>query len=610
MVTHTSTVVSGVEPGQRHLNGPQTSGRGYTHLSGPVHHTVTEFNVAVPTADGTMLLADITRPNVAGPFPVLVSASAYPRQIQTLGAPLGFIEAGQSDFFAPRGYVHVVANVRGTNGSGGTWTFADAQERQDLHDLVEWSASQPWSTSEVGMIGISYFAITQLAAAVTLPPHLKAVFPVAVSSDLYDLVYHNGLLNQSFISGWATAVAVAATRSEKLLRGPIIKILRTILDIPRVHARMQHVNGEAALAGVQKSLRGSYPEQPWDQIWADLAINHPFRDRFWADRSLMDSLTALRIPIYLGCDWDNSPVHLPSTFDTWQALQQIPDAERPPVRMTLLGNGGLSWPWDSLHVEALAWFDHFLKHQDTGILAGPPIRYWLPEADQWRTAETWPPPESTLTPFTLQADGALTRDGATGGSRQYLAHGEQLARPRVAHQPTLPATLTWTTPTLAQDLDFAGDIELVLDASITGCDTGWIVALQDIDDTGTATFVTPGWLRAVLRAVDEHASRPGRPVLPCTTPQTVPPGQQLTYRIPLVPNARRIKAGHRLAFTLGSSDRAPGGVPAPLGFQHLDIGEVSVNTVLASSTLLLPVLPAHPQPAADDSPAADSSAQF
>ena len=26
----------------------------------------------------------------------------YPRQIQDLGAPLGFIEAGASDFFVPR----------------------------------------------------------------------------------------------------------------------------------------------------------------------------------------------------------------------------------------------------------------------------------------------------------------------------------------------------------------------------------------------------------------------------------------------------------------------------------------------------------------------------
>ena len=132
------------------------------------------------------LLADVHRPDAGGRFPVLIAASPYPRQIQDLGAPMGFIEAGASDFWVPRGYVHVIANVRGTGGSGGTFGFFDAQERQDMYDLVEWAAAQPWSDGNVGMIGISYFAMTQLEAAVERPPHLRAIFPVAVTADLYE----------------------------------------------------------------------------------------------------------------------------------------------------------------------------------------------------------------------------------------------------------------------------------------------------------------------------------------------------------------------------------------------------------------------------------------
>ena len=55
-----------------------------------------------------------------------------------------------------------------------------------MHDLVEWAAAQPWCDGNVGMIGISYFAMTQLEAAVERPPHLKAIFPVAVTADLYE----------------------------------------------------------------------------------------------------------------------------------------------------------------------------------------------------------------------------------------------------------------------------------------------------------------------------------------------------------------------------------------------------------------------------------------
>jgi predicted acyl esterase len=74
------------------------------------------------------------------------------RQIQNLGAPAGFIEAGATDFFVPRGYVHLIANCRGTGGSGGTFGFFDGQEHRDMHDLVEWAAEQPWSNANVGMI--------------------------------------------------------------------------------------------------------------------------------------------------------------------------------------------------------------------------------------------------------------------------------------------------------------------------------------------------------------------------------------------------------------------------------------------------------------------------
>src|SRR5882724_2773040 len=79
----------------------------------------------------------------------------------------------------------------------------------------------------------------------------------------------------------------------------------------------------------------------------------------------------------------------------------------------MLGSHGLSWPWESLHVEALAWFDHWLKGIDTGILDGPKVRYWLTGAEEWRTSETWPP-AARACELALRQDGTLgQRRGAT-----------------------------------------------------------------------------------------------------------------------------------------------------------------------------------------------------
>src|SRR6476660_9516832 len=195
-----SKSVAGTAPGQRSLNGPQTPGRDYRNLSQPQYQIRSENNVAVTVRDGTKLMVDVHRPNADGRYPALIAASPYPRQIQDLGAPAGFIEAGPTDFWVPRGYVHVIANLRGTGGSGGTFGFFDGQERRDLYDLVEWAAQQPWSDGNLGMVGISYFACTQMVAAVERPPHLKAIMPIAGTFDLYGSATHHGLMSSGFIT--------------------------------------------------------------------------------------------------------------------------------------------------------------------------------------------------------------------------------------------------------------------------------------------------------------------------------------------------------------------------------------------------------------------------
>jgi hypothetical protein len=75
---------SGIEPGQRRLNGPQSTGREYRNLSRPTHAMAQDDDVAVPMRDGVTLLADVHRPAEPGGYPVLVAASPYPRQIQNV----------------------------------------------------------------------------------------------------------------------------------------------------------------------------------------------------------------------------------------------------------------------------------------------------------------------------------------------------------------------------------------------------------------------------------------------------------------------------------------------------------------------------------------------
>ncbi|MFI2478785.1 CocE/NonD family hydrolase [Nocardia xishanensis] len=563
---------AGVEPGQRRLNGPQTTGREYRNLSAVLHGTTRQNDVPVPARDGIQLMADVHRPDAEGRFPALIAAAPYPRQLQDLGAPAAVIEAGASDFWVPRGYAHVIANLRGTVGSGGVYTFFDEQEREDLFDLVEWTAAQPWCDGNVGMIGISYYAMTQLAAATQRPPHLKALFPFNVTVQLWEAAYHNGLLSESFITPWIHSLGVLSAHGDCLYRRGLSRLLRRFLAIPAIHRRFDKIDGVQANLGLRLVSRFHHDAQPWNGLLEAVAIDHPTRDAWWDERDLTDLLADVDIPVYLGGEWSNVPLHLPGLFKAAEAL-----ARNTHVRMAMLGEHSLPWPWESMHIEALAWFDHWLKGQETGILEGPAIRYWLPGAEQWHTADSWPPP-ATHTALALSADGSLTTVERPG-ERSYATDGAN----------SMPGQLFWTSDPLLEDVDMVGHPELQLTATSSATDTAWILLLQDVGPDGTAVDITQGWLRAGMRQVDEQASETGRPVLPMREPLPVPPGEPVDYRIPLIANARRFRRGHCIRLILTSDDNRKDFQPMLL-FSHASVGTAGVNTVHSSSRLLLPIL--------------------
>jgi len=329
-------------------------------------------------------------------------------------------------------------------------------------------------------------------------------------------------------------------------------------------------------------LKLHHDPHPWDDLWRAIVVEHPFRDAWWDERTLMPLLEQVECPVYLGCDWANVSLHLPSTFP---ALQKLTNSKH--VRVAMMGEYGLAWPWESLHIEALAWFDQWLKGKDTGILEGPKFRYVIPEAEGWHATDTWPLPEAKLQSHALHADGSMGTSLGEHGSRAYMNLGAGLNRPGPS-EIDLASYLTWDSAPLSEDVDIVGPIELQLDAVCTAPDTAFIAILQDIDSAGKETGVTAGFLRAGLRKVNEEESTLGAPVLDCRTFEAVPVGEVVHYRIPLVPNARRFKAGHRIRLYLTSDDQSED-KPALLNFRHASIGTSSINTVLSSSKLLLPI---------------------
>jgi uncharacterized protein len=149
-----------------------------------------------------------------------------------------------------------------------------------------------------------------------------------------------------------------------------------------------------------------------------------------------------------------------------------------------------------------------------------------------------------------------------------------------------PSSLSWDSSPLTEDMEVAGNLELLLDATASASDTAWIVTLADVAPDGTAQSVTAGYLRASLSAVDEKASQPGAPSLPCRSPEAVPVNEPASYRVPLVGSAWRFKAGHRIRLVLTSDDQDEK-FPAVMTFRHASVGTSSLNRIASSSRLVL-----------------------
>src|SRR3990172_3099785 len=86
-------------------------------------------NVYLPMRDGVQLAVDIYRPETAGLYPVILSMAPYMKEMQQQPPELSHcIEAGATGFFVPRGYIHVIAQVRGSGFSQGRYNFFDKKE--------------------------------------------------------------------------------------------------------------------------------------------------------------------------------------------------------------------------------------------------------------------------------------------------------------------------------------------------------------------------------------------------------------------------------------------------------------------------------------------------
>lgn len=505
------------------------------------------WDVEIAMDDGSLVRADVFRPEGDGRYPVLMSygpyakglpfSEGYPNQWKGLTANHPEILRGSSGRYAnwetadperwvPLGYICMRVDSRGAGRSPGVIDPFSPREIQDFHDCIEWAAQQPWCNGKVGLAGVSYYGVTQWMVAAKRPPHLAAICPFEGYCDFYrDALRHGGIMN-TFLKEWYP---------------------RQVENVQHGLGRRGRVNpnngvpisGPAELS--EEEMRAKRVDIDALQLQAEL-ITDPYIQARRID------LEAIDIPVLSCANWAGHGLHLRGNVQGYLGIAS---------KQKWLEFHGLEH-WTHFYTDygvglQKRFFDHFLKGEDNGWDREPPIRMQVRHVDRFvdRNEREWP----------------LAR---TEWTRSYLDAGELSLRPHPSQGETqvsfdgMKGKASFSTAPFAQDTEITGPLAATLHIATTAHDADLFLTVRAFAPDGKEHLIVgaveanaplaQGWLRASHRKLDLKESQPHQPVHVHDEIEYLEPGKIYELQIEIWPTCFVFPKGYRLVLTVGSSD--------------------------------------------------------
>jgi uncharacterized protein len=516
-----------------------------------------ERNIHVVMPDGIKLFANVFRPTTPGRYPAILSVTPYGKDtlpdrkgmllMRLSGARFGHLdcsawtgfEAPDPLFWVKAGYAVMQADVRGMHQSEGRAGMLSERDSQDYYELIEWAASQSWSTGAVGLLGVSYLAMSQWHVAALRPPSLQAICPWEGATDLLrELGYQDGVPETGFVGVWW-------------------------------RHRMEP---------------GHNKRFPMNEDFPVDRDQHPLDDAYWEAKR--PELERIEVPALVCASWSDHGLH---TRGSLLGFERIGSAQR-----WLYTHGGRKWETfyapEARNVQR-RFFDYFLKGEPNGWEDTPHVRLAVRRSrEDWyvRTATAWPPPEVTYVTLYLDAaTGTLSHElPLKEGEVQYDPNGGPRDRARFVYH-------------FDQETELTGGMALSLWVSTSeGDDMDLFVLLRKFDAAGKEVFfygyngfaydgVAKGWLRVSHRELDPERSGLGRPWHTHRRRQPVQPDEVVPMEIEVLASSTTFEAGTSLSVDVLGHDAAR--YPAFKHGQSVNCGTHAIHTGgLYPSALLAP----------------------
>jgi len=604
---------------------------------------VRQGDVMVPMRDGTQLATDLYLPAErgkprSGRFPALLMRTPYNKEVR---ARAFSGSQAPASYFASRGYVVVMQDVRGRYKSQGSWR-PWYEDGRDGYDTAAWIGRQPWSDGSIGTVGTSYEGGTQQALALANAPHLKAMVPLfSVSNIARYGVRHHGAFELRWLN-WVFCMGDPNTPPN------MTAALRAASD-PAAAPALADLSSRVREYVRALPLRpGTTPLKfaPDYEKWLIDAMSHGAEDPMWQQMGVevADHLKEYEdVPVY----------HVTGWYDSWSAqvanLNYVGLREHKRSLQRLIvgpwthSNPHQAYAGDAqftpdatidLNAFEQRWFDHWLKGTDNGVDREPPVRiYVMGGGDGHRTAEgrvfvgghwrdemEWPLTRAKTTPYFLHAGGVLSADapasaapityrfepqnpvptlGGNLSSQGTLASeggADQRCRPDLwicSDEAPLSArndVLVFATKPLTEDLEVTGPLVVKLWASSDGPDTDFTAKLIDVYPpnadfpAGVDMIIGDSIVRARYRKS-------------LTKPEPLERGKAYEFTIELYPTSIFFRRGHRIRLDISSSNFPRFDVNPNTGEPLNDnrSSRVAENTVYLDpahpSRILLPLIP-------------------